>query len=179
MDKKQSVGLVITIEINGKVYAILQVRGTFNPEKMGPESWPGACQVTAHGGVETGEDTLSALMRELKEELGEIAARNITDYIAVQQVAQQQPLIEVARHDDDKKLAITFALHLPNPEFLKNVRLHAGSGGLRLITPDDVPEIHDLDSYDRHRGVINRSTIAMFCDEIKAVNAALRLQLKS
>lgn len=58
MSIKKSVGLVILAEMlgeNGTLVAVLQRRGKRNFEEGGkPESWPGGCQVTAHGTLEEG-----------------------------------------------------------------------------------------------------------------------------
>ena len=69
---KKSVGLVVMTMLPKKdgskvLAAILQRRGTFNTEKMEPESWPGCCQVTCHGRLEEGEDFELGLFNELGE----------------------------------------------------------------------------------------------------------------
>ncbi len=63
--KKRSVGIqLLGKNTLGELVAILQVRAKWNSEKNTPETWPGACQVTAHGKLEDGEDFMQALFRE-------------------------------------------------------------------------------------------------------------------
>lgn len=164
-EKKRSVGLIVTTEIDGELVAILQVRGTFNPEKMKPESWPGACQVTVHGGCNTGENESDALMRETDEELGNDATDFIIPCLANAKI--------VFKAEDEKKAVTTTAMRVLNPDFLKAIRLHAGSGGIRLVSKDDLPKIQDLSKFDKTEGVIDRRVIAMFPDELEALKKAL------
>lgn len=69
--KKRSVGLLVITHVNSiGLVAVLQRRGEFNHETMAPETYSGACQLTAHGKVEVGEFFVDALLREVREELG-------------------------------------------------------------------------------------------------------------
>lgn len=43
---------------------------------MGPESFPGACQLTVWGGVEDNETPFRAMLREIEEEIGGIFLRD-------------------------------------------------------------------------------------------------------
>lgn len=143
---------------------MLQARGTFNPERMQAESYPLACQVTCHGGLEYGEGEEAGLFREVNEELGQ----KIANLVATN-ASQMQ---EVSRLSTDDKLMVTRALFLPDCSFLKDIRLGPASGGLRLVGKDD--EIRNLRDFSKTVGV-NNGTIAMFPDEQEAVRKAFEL----
>lgn len=163
-EKKRAVGIIIVTDNN---VAILQIRGSFNTEKMGPESWPGGCQVTAHGGCNPGESDEEALFREINEELGPEVATALKGLMV-------DPFMKlIAQKEDDKKIVKTFALRVPTIDFLKRVRLHPSSGGLRLVTSLDLSKIRNLSDFDKNEGVPNRQTIAMFNDEAEALKTAL------
>lgn len=117
-----SVGLLIMTRLNGELVAVLQRRGEFNHEIMGPESWPGACQITVHESLKGAESFEIGLNRGTYEEMG-----NET-FLAVLK-ANTQLLSEVNLPDKQVKI---FGVFLP-PEFLKNVQLGPSSGGLRIL----------------------------------------------
>lgn len=165
MAKKVSVGLVVLTDVpdmGGRV-AVLQRRGEFNHEKMKPESFPGACQVTAHGKVEEGENRFEALGREFIEELGKAVGDLIFRLGA-------SP-VELSRIVTEEKEAVTYGALFP-ATFLQSVKLNPSSGGLVLLTEDKVDSIQDLGSFDKKEGVTDRRVIAMFPDEIEAVRQA-------
>lgn len=65
-----------------KLMAILQERGSWDFEKMLPESFPGCFQLTFCGGVEEGETFEQALVRESTEELGKnFTEKNVTNSV--------------------------------------------------------------------------------------------------
>ncbi|MEK7551843.1 MAG: NUDIX domain-containing protein [Patescibacteria group bacterium] len=165
MSQKTSVGLVVLTKLPGMggVVAVLQVRGTFNHEKMARESWPGACQVTCHGGAEEGEDTIKTLEREFEEECG-IRFSDIAPYF-------RSAMTELIRKDDDKPV-VTYGLLIEDPSFLKVLKLNTSTGGIHLLQREQLNELIDLRTIDKVRGVTDRRTIAMFPDEIAAVRMA-------
>jgi hypothetical protein len=160
MAKKRGVGVVILTQVPkmGGLVAVLQVRGSFNPEKMGPESWPGACQVTAHGSIEEGENLISAMVQGCRKDLGDVVAELIDQPALMQQ--------EVSRVETDRKEMVTFAYLIKDSSWLQDVRLPAGSGGLRLITREQASNIQNLAQFDRQVGVTDTR---MFSDEREAV----------
>jgi len=163
--KKVSVGLVVLTDISsmGGRVAVLQRRGEFNHEKMGAESYPGACQVTVHGKVEKSESTFTALYREFAEELGKTALR----------VFLPSALKNLSNIVTEEKEVMTYGTVLP-ASFLKEVQLNPSSGGLVLLTEDRMDSIQDLHSFDKKEGVTDRRIIAMFPDEKEAVRKAFR-----
>ncbi|GEM_PF-350157 len=79
-EKRRVTGLLIMTELpNYGLVAVLQRRGEFNHEKMGPESFPGAMQLTVWGGVEESESMPGALFREIQEEMGVATLYKVCD----------------------------------------------------------------------------------------------------
>lgn len=167
MEKRESVGLVITVEINGVQYALLQERGVLDPEKLPKklqQSWPGICQVSAHGTIEGGEKMFDALFREVREELGP----SVTDAVGAPEVV----LKVIAQEERGGEGIVTFTVSV-QWEVLKEIP--RGFSGLRLVNVAEAAEIQDatkipdgkkLGAPDRH--------IWMFPDERAAVIKALQ-----
>ena len=148
--------------------AVLQKRGEFNHETMGPESWAGACQITVHGKVEPGETKIATLYREILEELG---GKFTPDGRAQENITSN--MVEIGRVDKPNKAIIHYAIEIL-PARLKLIRLNASTGGLRLVFRSDLPEIQPLPNHAANKadGVFARQAIAMFPDEIEALKAA-------
>ncbi len=172
---KTSVGFLAMTEVNGTLYAILQRRGEWNHEKMAPESWPGACQVTAHGKIELGEEFLPAVKREVAEELGSWFGEIVAGLNWFRAGNPQGGDIDVVTlYEDDKVRTEGFII---DNSYLRGFRLQPSTGGLKLITKEEVMGIVDLtsSSYNKEVGVVTRSIVAMFPDEIKAVKKAFEV----
>jgi len=153
--------------MGGRV-AILQRRGPFNHEKMAPESFPGACQVTAHGKLEEGESFFQALYREIMEELGEKFLRDV--YIPTSKIT------EVPEVPSTKGGVRTFAMLVDaNCDILK-IQLNPSSGGLVLATEEMMREAIPIDpSVHKKGGIKDLKTIAIFQDEIDTVLEAFKM----
>ena len=167
--KKTSVGIVFLTEIEsmGGVVAILQARGEFNHEKMGPESWPGVCQITAHGRAEKpcGNDMGRAeLYREIGKELGQEIRSRVEDSYA-------DKMVLLVEKRDDAEEVYTYGLYVEN-WFLAFIKLNASSGGLRFITQPMLQDVRDIYCVDKVVGVEIRTINAMFPDEKEAVRLA-------
>ncbi len=167
--KKKSVGIqLLGKNKDGGLVAILQVRAKWDSEKNAPESWPGMCQVTAHGGLEEGEDFMQALFREIKEELGsEILS-------IVKKISETGNLKELINYEKPEKQVITYGAIVEENVWksMLNREKKASFGGFKVIRPNDVKKIVDLKHIDRNTGVTDDSTIAMFPDEKEAVKMA-------
>lgn len=166
---KKSVGFLAFVEHEGMLLAVLQVRGRHNVEKeLRAESWPGGCQVTIHGKAEPDEVLEKALFREAIEEVGVAAAGHIRSAV------EKDHMELVYEHHEPEKIVLTYAAVLPY-EFVQAIHWHASSGGLQLITEQQIALIEDLPSYGKTMGVLNRKDVAMFPDEIEAVRKAFEI----
>lgn len=170
MSQKLSVGLVVLTDVPslGKV-AILQRRGEWNHEKMGPESFPGICQVTCHGSLSENETFEQALLREAEEELGSEAMGLIAA------AEERNELVMILQRDLGDKIVRSYALPMP-ADFLKILRLGPSSGGIRLLRTEELDAIQTVDPKDaeqKAKGVADRRVTAMFGDEMQAVAIAL------
>ena len=145
-----------------ELVAHLQVRGSWNHEKDKPETWPGGCQVTAHGKLKPDETFEQGRDREVREELG----RRFGDALA------PHDFIEVMRAGEGDDAVVTYAT-LVDHALMGTVELHRDSPKLREIQLHEVQGIQDLRSFDKGTGVTDLRTIAMFDDEKWAVRAAL------
>lgn len=165
---ERSVGLVVLTEIPERgLVAVLRERGSFSFERMKPALWPGACQVTAHGKLEEGEDFLTALYREIEEELGGGFALRFLSAVA----RDSSMLVEAFRLKKPDKEVVTFAAKIES-SFLKEIRLGPETGGIRFLAHEEVSSIVEVTSFDKATGVPDRKTIAMFSDEREAVARA-------
>lgn len=172
-EKKRATGLLIMTELPGMgLVAVLQRRGEFNHEKMGPESFPGMLQLTAWGGVKDEECVLDALIREIIQELGKKIWENWI---------RGRNLKEIYRLEEEKSLKIAFGLKLPC-DFLaeredseEEVRLNASSGGLRPLKEEEINKIQDLKNFDKTVGITDRNILAMFTDTKETIVRAFKL----
>ncbi len=168
-NKKKSVGIqLLGKNKDGGLVAILQVRAKWDAEKNCPESYPGMCQVTAHGGLEEGEDFMQALFREVQEELGDELL------LIVKKLSETGKLIELINYEKPEKQVITYGAIIEEKVWknMINREKKASFGGFRVIRPNDVKKIVDLKHIDRNTGVTDENTIAMFSDEKEAVKMA-------
>lgn len=154
---KVSVGLVLLTKLkidgNYQYFAVLQRRGD-------SDSWPGLCQVTAHGGLESGETFIQALSREIKEELGVEAWIHITPEIT-------SNMVKISEIAEETKSVQTFALLVP----LSTIGLmvsEESSGGFEFVSQSHVCNIEPATKYGK-QSKVPLGTIAMFPDEKLAV----------
>ncbi|MDP2741212.1 MAG: NUDIX hydrolase [bacterium] len=162
---EKSVGLIVLTEIPGMgLCAVLRERGYFNFEKMQPESWPGACQVTVHGRIEGEESFHLAICREMKEELGEKFTHS----------SPRAVIYEALRFQKGNKEVVTFALKV-DFALLKEIRLSPESGSILFLRQNEIDDIVNITLFDKAEGVPSRKTIAMFPDEKEAVIKAFAL----
>lgn len=122
------VGLVIVTNLPeiGRA-AIMHRRGVYDTEKLQWETYPGDFQVTVFGCIDaTTECFIDALGREVGEEIG----------------PELQTIVESCRGDlklliesnNGRRKAMIYGLHLPDPSWLKKVRLHGATAGLYPFT---------------------------------------------
>ncbi|KKP87324.1 MAG: hypothetical protein UR90_C0009G0005 [Parcubacteria group bacterium GW2011_GWC1_35_8] len=171
MTKKKSVGIqLLGKNVDGKLVAILQVRAKWNAEKNAPETYAGSCQVTVHGRLEEGEDFLQALLREVKEELGEEIVP------AIKKLSENNKLIELVNLEMPEKHVITYG-GIVEEVILKqllNKEKTKSFGGFRIIARNEIRKIVDIKISDRIVGITDKNIIAMFPDEKEAVQLAFK-----
>ena len=161
----RSVGLVILTEVPGLgLAAVLKERGYFDFEKMKPESWPGGCQVTVHGGVNENEHFLTALHREMEEELGKDFSDSFWSNTS-------RKITEVHAIRTSEKEIVTFAAKV-HFGLLPGIKLSPESGAIRFLFRNEIGKISDLANYPKNTGVTDRRKVAMFSDEEAAVLSA-------
>ena len=168
--KKTSVGIILLTEIQsmGGLVAILQIRGEFNHEKKGPESWPGGCQISAHGKVEDPNHSPWHLAQEMYREVGEELGDDFKEAIIHDPLCRIQLLVH---KDDEKEEVFTYGARI-SADQLGMVRLNASTGGLRLMNKEKLDAIMNLRDFDKEVGIRDRTITAMFPDEIEAVKKA-------
>ena len=178
---KKSVGLVVMVKMPQEdgseiLMAVLQRRGTFNTEKMKPESYPGCCQVTAHGKLKENEDINRGIFREIEEELGDQFVRHFYNGKHFGTIV----------HKTEGESVVTFGTVMPI-EVLRSIRLGPDSGGLLYVTAEQMsknnPDLVELVPGEKGSvmdkikifGPNHTRTIAMFPDEIEAVRKAFEV----
>ena len=162
--RKKSVGIVLFNKTAAGLVVILQIRGTWNAEKNCPESWPGGCQVTAHGKLESGEDFTQALYREVAEELG----------AEILPAIKTLRLIELVNKNSSEEQIITYGAVVGEDIFkmLMSKPKSKTFGGFKLVRRNEIAKIVDLSNINKNIGATDQNTIAMFPDEKEAMCVA-------
>lgn len=165
MEKKKDIGLIVLVDTQERgLVAVLQVRGNFNVEKNEQETYVGASQLTAHGGINEGESKIDALLRETREELGEEFANLIQ--------GRTLDLKELNRVENENMSVVNFGLTVAKQD-LEKIKIDERTGGsIRLVTKDEIDNIRELKASDRLNSIIDKNEIAMFPDDIGAVKLA-------
>ena len=169
--KDRAVGIIFMTmipAISEEVFAILQRRGRWNYERaFGPESWPGICQVSAHGRVREGEHLFNALHRECEEELGSYAADLVS--------RNKNDIVKVGDHKTKDKEVTTYALKIRWTD-LNRMKINPSSAGLEFVSASQLPKVIDAPKhFKKETGVADIRTIAMFPNEIEALKKAFQL----
>jgi len=166
--KVKSVGILLVVDLIQGKRAVLVRRGKYNHKKlMGPQTWPGLCQVTAHGGASGREYLGNALLRECGEELGSYIEEMVGDAKKKDGV-----LIKLSQMSSPKRDNITYGMLVDVYALCSKIQLDPSSGGIELISEKDVENIKSSEEFDPETGVTDLNTIAMFPDEIEAVKQA-------
>jgi len=159
---KRSVGIIVITKLpGGEFAAVLQRRGVFNFEKMKRESFPGCCQVTAHGGLKEGEDFQQGLVRESVEELG-------PDFSI-----QIKGLQKLSHDETTEKEVITYGTFV-TWERIRQIRLSPESGGIDILPQSELGTLVEITKDMKETGC-PPSIRALFPDEIEAIKKAFDL----
>lgn len=167
--KKKVVGLLCLTELpaekGGRLAAILQIRGSYNHEREGPESFAGGYQVTVNGSKMRDESDEDAIIRETSEELGEAFSLELWTNPDLEKIRL------INRSETDRVVVVNYVLKIPYV-FLERIELGQSVGGVRFLTQDELAKIQNLDSFDRDTGVTDDNIIALFTDQIEALQKA-------
>lgn len=181
--QERSVGLIIMTELlypepglPKQLMAVLQRRGERNHEKgFQVESWPGLCQVTAHGKLKPDEFWKDALKQEIREELGQ----RVSDWIEAYILSSNEGviLLNEVGDDDSPKRTRTYGTRIP-ASVIQTVRLNGSTGGLVFVDRERLARIQTTTGtgnlFDRAMGIPLRDQIVMFPDELEALMVAFR-----
>lgn len=138
MAKKTAVSLILFTKLpHHGLVAILNKRGDFDFEDFEPETYPHIYEATAGGAVDSQEHLIEGLLREVAEEMGGATAKHIKHYAASMQI--------VARHENEKINAYTYALFIPHFP-LALLKPHRSSAGIRTISVHDLGKIKSISS---------------------------------
>ena len=166
IEKRKSVGLIVLTRGSpgGPLIAILRRRGKYKWQKrIKRESYPGACQVTAHGKLKWGETSKETLWRKVKEELGDV-------FFNIAKLEDRDPRLLV---DDKERMVKTYGVWV-YPQCVERMFFDFSSGGIDYISLDEIDKIQELTKADKETGITDFNIIAMFPDEIKALKEAVK-----
>ncbi len=168
---KRCVGLVVLTDLDGRRFAILQQRGLFDCKRMMPMVWPGACEITCYCGFCGDLPPLGVLARKADDDLGEFLYGIIRDSAPFHGVMGFASSMQLLIHEVQKDIEEwMYGLLIPEGhELLPRLRLHASSGGIRLVRQND--RITNLHRYNEGAGVPQR-VIAMLPEHEKALTMA-------
>lgn len=154
---KNAAGLIAVGIANKEPVAILRRRGTFQiVEKDGKlaiarESFPGDCQVTAHGGMENADngDFLANALREAQEEIGYKPETPLTqnEYVEVASSRKEDVPAVGDKPAKEGKEVHTFGIKFGEENFpvvLDRLRLEASTGGLVLLQKSQLDQLRPL-----------------------------------
>lgn len=166
---KNTVGLIVLINSpKNMLKAVLQVRGNFNTETNKKETCEGASQLTAHGSVDGGESETTALLREVKEELGKDFANIIKSKLNNNELTKLNKI-------KNKKISIVNFGCIINRNELKKIKLNSQTGAsLRFISKDEIKNIYKLKFSEKLNDIADKNDVAMFPDDIKTLKIAFK-----
>jgi hypothetical protein len=162
--KLESTGLVIITRMPDKRFGVvLRQRGKIDYKGWIDMPWAGAYQVSAHGKLRWGETHRQTIERKIKEQLGEGFLNRID-------LDNRDPRILV----DDKRAKVkTYALCVM-PECVSTIRQEVSCDGVIVFPLEERGRIRKLTKQDRDKPITDPNEIAMFRDEIRALNEIIR-----
>lgn len=206
--KRRMVGLLVMTEMpDGELVAVLQRRGEFNHEKLEgilshkrpvsagwSESFPGGYSLTVWGGMEDGETSIQAMIREVQEEMGQefyglLLSQELAppvqpifypvigeDPEALLKEMEDEPkdlsrITEVYSFEDKENLKIAYAVKMPCA-CLASMRFNPSSGGIRLLRENQIEDLRKLEIFPEDVGVIDKNLTALREDCIATIKIA-------
>lgn len=170
----RSSGMVVkSVHPNLGLFALLSRRGTFNWEKVKPESFAYACQVTCHGKLEGDEDFREALFREVFQELGPKFAEYLRQHEGEMEDVSPSPEV------DQPATVVTQSIFVEYDVIEKTIFADRGMVNFVPCTVEDARNIRVLDGEKDRKNPVTDVHIAMFADEMVSVIQALDDQVGS
>lgn len=170
--RKTAAGLILfTKDPHKGLIAILSRRGEFDYEKFRPEKYQNLYDVTAAGGIESGEHLIEGVMREVGEELGSATAKLIKHY------ASQFHVVAHAEHDYPNYAVTiyTYAVYIPHFP-LPILKPHRSSAGLRSVTIKEMTHIKAFTRNDEKKGPAKDDpTVWMHSDQLEGLKKGFEL----
>lgn len=151
-----------------ELVAILQRRGKINTENdygFKWQSFSGLCEITSYGKAEAGELPEQALQREMKEELGERAAEKIL---------KSNPIIIYKKVENDGDNIYAWAT-LCDKNILKEIKLDISTGGIDIITKNDLEKINSANFTQKGLEIKNLEDITLFEVPVSIINKAFEI----
>lgn len=158
---KTFVGMIVMTKIKlienteEEIVSILQKRGKINTDNEYGFKWqsfPGLCEITSYGKAEKNETPEKALEREIKEELGEEALKDILNSNPIK-------IYEKTENDGDNVFVWTV---LCDKNILKEIKLDISTGGIEIIREKDLDHISFADFKQKGLQIKNTDEIKIF-----------------
>ena len=172
--QKTAAGLIIFTKLPHKgLVAILSRRGEFDYEHFKPQNYPNLYEVTAGGGIESGEHLIEGLLREVEEELGSAAAKLIHHYATqFQNVGFHERTISTDGNIISIYTYTVFIPHFP----LKLIKPHRSSAGVRTIGAKEVTDIKPFPYEKKKEGAPkDDQTVWMLADYLSGLKKGFDL----
>ncbi len=166
--KRIAAGLILfTKDPRKGLVAVLSKRGHFDYEKFKPEKFPGLYELTASGGIHSGEHLIDGLLREVEEELGNAAAKLIVRY--------EQQFHQVAHYERGDLIVYNYAVYIPHFPLVV-IHPHRSSDGILVVSAAAAKKIKALDrAHGKQTPMPDDKTIWMFPDQLEGLKKGFTL----
>ncbi len=159
--RKTFVGMIVMTKLklseNSKeeLVILLQRRGKINTDNNYGFKWQsfsGLCEITSYGKAEDNEAPKKALERELREELGDKAAKTIL---------KSKP-IEIYKKTEKDGYHVFVWVALCDKDILKEIKLDISTGGIEIIRKNDLDKINFINFGPKDVQVKNLDEVKLF-----------------
>ncbi len=169
-EKSRTVGLILLTDHprKGRV-AVLQRRGSYNPETDEDVTWKYGCQATSHGIIPASVHTpVDALLGHVQAQLGYVLLQHVSLHL-------EDLICLMENEETPREIVTTYGMLLPNWKiFNRGIKLHPGTGGLEWINESRLAIVAALTHKNKNKGA-GRCNIAMFPDEKEALTKAFQI----
>jgi|GEM_PF-2525188 len=172
--KKTAAGLILFTKIPHKgLVAISSRRGEFDYDEFKPQSYANLYEATAAGGIDSGEQLMDGLLREVEEELGTAATRLIAQYAPQ---FQSVGFNERTRTTGTDTVSVyTYAVYIPHFP-LRLIKPHRSSSGIKFINAEELARTKVFPYEDKLKGAPqNDGSIWMLPDYLEGLKKGFAL----